>query len=334
MSPLVNYACPPSAPTAGETHDLDFCAYACKAQCLPTVVLARIWELNQINPHRGDLISPTSLKACPRKLILTRLTDYSDTPPHLYWSTRGSLYHGFLESDLPDVYSECRIWKGIDLPCCDPFILSGAIDTYEVRKEKLSDIKTLADKGLVFLFKEGVKPEYIAQTNVYRYLMDGGHLQQGPEQNDRDPEIRWPVKEIQIHHLLMSEVVSSGTTFIHREFAFKEPNYGKPYAMEVSRRQEGKTKKGCPIWELTIRIPPIPVWPTEQVEQYIVENAPALVRGFREPTWMPPAPPLTDESRAWECGFCPIKATCDRYEEQQRLAALNEVPQVSEELMF
>lgn len=308
--PLIGFRCPPSAPTAGTENPFAWCIRSCPHQCLPSGVLHTIHSMEHTNVHKGDMVSPTALPRCPRKLILTRTTDYYADPTLAYFATRGSLYHGFLECPgLEGVRTEARLYKTITKGACAPWVLTGQMDYYDIARRRLEDYKTLADKGLPFLWAEGPKEDHIQQLSIYRWLMDGGRLD-SPE----GQVIHWPVDTLQIHYILMNTVVSTGRPHTTQVYAYdgRDP---KTYRYEIARRPAQLSPRGCQIWDITYLLPPPRALSDLEVEEILLAKGPTLVHGFREPAYMPPSVKHDKDAR-WECRYCPVVAPCDTYDQQ------------------
>lgn len=303
---LVGFRCPPGTPTAGNENEFEHCIKHCPHQCLPTAVLYTIKEQNVHNVHKGSMISPTALPRCPRKLKLTRLQSYYEEPHKLYHATRGSLYHGFLEcKGLEGVQTEQRIYKVIESGPYAPWVLSGCFDFYDETLHQLQDFKSIQDKGLRYLLDDGPKEEHVLQLNCYRWLMDGGRM------GGLDGEqVFLPVNSMMLNYIMMGTCVSTGRPFTQQVVQYKAPI---KYRYEISRKSIGTTASNKTIWELTYRIPDVPVMDLESVEQYIMLKGPTLVRGFREEDFIPDGV-MDDPDNNWECRWCPVKKECDDIE--------------------
>lgn len=276
-------------------------------------MLGKFAEQHAGNVHRGDMITPSALKGCTRKLVLERTTDYYAEPPKLYYAVRGSLIHGFLEEQTLDgVYTEQRIYKEFEA-LGQKFVISGQIDFYDRKQETLEDYKTASDKAFYFLFDSGAKEEHIYQTNVYRWLMDGGHL------GSLDgPVVHWPVRKIIVHYCLMNQVISTGRTHVEKVSGYKGPNMGKRYRLEKSRKKVGKNHRGTPQWEIEIPIPDVPLMPEGEVLKHIELNGLRTLQGFRiQKSGEIPEGVLYDRDGAWACDYCDVRTTCFKHEEQQ-----------------
>jgi hypothetical protein len=97
--PLTELACPPSAPSYGESHATEHCLTQCQHRCLSPFLLAGLMASNSRNHHRGKLISVTSLGTggCARSLKLERTESYSDHPSGMLYAYRGTVAHAVVE---------------------------------------------------------------------------------------------------------------------------------------------------------------------------------------------------------------------------------------------
>lgn len=297
--PLVGFRCPDTVPTAGRDNDHSFCINECPHRCLPTAVLATIWHNTYHNEHKGDMISPSALGNCPRSFVLERTKPYYQEPTKLYHTVRGSLIHGFLENaHIDGTLKEQRIYKPID-----DWWISGRFDFLDLRKgPTLEDYKTTQDKTTWFLFNEGAKTEHILQTNVYRWLLNGGHL--GAKDG---PVVNYDIDRIVIHYLFMGRIISTGTTIVERVTAYDKPR--KPYGLQIKEEQIGFNKWGKPLFELTIQLPDVPIMSEEEVVAHIMTYGPELIDAFD----MDPADirhVLDDSDQRWRCDFCGVRQQC------------------------
>lgn len=311
--PLRGFKCPSYVPTAGTQNTFEWCVNSCPHQCQPDFVLKKIAELEGGNEHVGDMLSPTALSGCVRRLILSRREDYWTEPAKLFDVTRGGLVHGFLDNcGIPGVIQERRIYKTVTTGPDSPWTISGRVDYYDPAKKRISDIKTMSDKGLYVVYNQGAKPEHIWQLNLYRWLMWGGHLD-----TPDGPQIFWPVDTLQLHFFLMNRVLSTGTSFVDSLVGWKKDksdvNYGKPYKLETKREDVGRGPRGQTYWDVSFTIPPVPIYTHEKVEKYLVEQGPPRVRAFRDPN-SEPAGVIGLKDEEWQCRFCEVKDKCDEIE--------------------
>jgi hypothetical protein len=298
---------------------------------MPKAVLVKLRDQNVHNVHQGDMITPSALKGCTRKTTLERTENYYQEPEKLYYAVRGALIHGFLENHgLNNVQTEVRLFKELNYNG-KRISFSGQIDYYEGAPEfAIEDYKTLSDKGTFFLFDTGAKPEHVLQTNVYRWLCNGGRI--GSLQG---PEVHWPVNRISIHYLFMNRVVSTGTKHIEQVTSYKSPNNGKKYRLETKREIAGRSPRGVPIWNIEIEIPPVKLMTEDEIMAHIEMGAIDLSNGFRaiEAGRMPPGV-LYMKDEAWQCGFCAVQRQCHDHEQtnnQERFLQLMKAKNNKEE---
>lgn len=285
---------------------------------MPKAMLFRFAEQHAGNIHKGEMISPSALKGCKRKLTLERTTDYYAEPPKLYYAVRGSLIHGFLEnvdgqpdgSGLQGVVTEKRLFKTLKTSLGVDFVISGQVDFYDAQTKTLEDYKTAADKAFYFLFDTGAKEEHVLQTNVYRWLMDGGHL------GSLDgPQVHWPVDRIVVHYVLMNQVISTGRMHYEKASGYKSPNFGKTYRLETSRAVVGKNHRGTPIWEIQLDIPEVPLMTEVEIFKHIELNGLQTLKAFNvmKRGEMPDGV-LYSRDDAWACDYCDTRSACHEYE--------------------
>lgn len=318
---LKGFKCPSDGEQPGRDNDFDYCFYKCQKQCMPKAILYRFAEQHSNNIHRGDMISPSALKGCKRKLVLERTTDYYAEPPKLYYAVRGSLIHGFLENvdgqpdgtGLQGVVTEKRIFKTFKSSLGIDFVLSGQVDFYDAATKTLEDYKTASDKAFYFLFDSGAKEEHVFQTNVYRWLMDGGHL------GSLDgPIINWPVDRIQINYLFMNQVISTGQIHTETVSGYKDPNFGKKYRLEINRAVVGKNHRGTPIWEIQVDIPEVPLMTEGEIFKHIELNGLQTLKAFSVmKRGDMPEGVLYDRDGSWQCSYCDVASACHEYERRE-----------------
>lgn len=329
-------------------------------------MLKKIAEREVNNEHKGDMISPTALTGCARMLKLTRLEDFYAEPQRYFDATRGAITHGFLEGcNIPGVKQEQRVYKLITEGPYAPWLISGRIDYIDIINKRIEDIKTMSDKGLYVVFKDGFKPEHESQLNLYRWLAAGGRAD--TEDNDLaewlsttihkwdipgallqpacragacdcpsnqqrvltlgawpedapGQDINWPVDELQLHFFFMNRVISTGRRYVDVVVNYERkkggPNWGKPYGCEVSRRNLGANPKGYDTYEITLDIPPVPLWTFEKVEEFLQRNGPERVKAFREPDHMPKGV-IGNKDLEWLCGYCDVREKCLQIEEAE-----------------
>lgn len=290
---------------------------------MPKAILVKLRDQNVHNVHRGDMITPSALKGCTRKLVLERTWPYYYEPEKLYYAVRGALIHGFLENHgLHNVHTEVRLYKKVRVNGQE-VILSGQIDFYDGDERSIEDYKTMSDKGTYFLFDSGAKPEHVLQTNVYRWLCDGGYLEDPAKPGNANAafaynqQVFWPVDKIRIHMLFMNRVVSTGSTHIERVTGYKEPNMGKKYKLERSRKVVDVSPRGVPVWEIEIAIPPVKLMSEEDILAHVEMGGIELRNGFDavQQNRLPPGV-LYMKDESWACGYCGVVEQCHDYEKK------------------
>jgi hypothetical protein len=276
---------------------------------MPAAVLAKIWNVNRYNEHRGDMISPSVLGKCPRSLVLERTTDFYHDPTKLYHAVRGLLIHAFLERvQIEGTIKEQRIYKTLTAPNGGrTFVLSGKFDYVNLIERTLEDYKSIQEKGVHFIFNDGAKEDHIWQQNIYRWLMKGGRL------NAVDGEIiNYPIERIVLHYMTMGRIVSTGSTIVERYNEYSKPR--KPYKLQRGDFQpDGYDTKGRPLWKAVIDIPDVPIYPDEDIEAHIMRYGPELVEAFERPA--SEARHVLDEpDKKWQCDWCSGREACMKIE--------------------
>lgn len=121
-------------------------------------------------------ISATAILDCPRKVILTRETDYHERPS-AYWArfrgTIGHLMHEHYAPDLDHIVQEVRRRKTIDVDGV-PVEITGKPDWVDVERGLIVDFKSVKSVN-VKPIKDGLPKEgHTEQVNVYAWLCAGG----------------------------------------------------------------------------------------------------------------------------------------------------------------
>jgi hypothetical protein len=326
--PLIGFRCPANGEQPGRENSYDYCLTTCQQRCMPKAMLYRFAEQHAGNIHQGEMITPSALKGCKRKLVLERTADYYAEPPGLYYAVRGSLIHGFLENvdgqpngtGLANVVTEKRLYKRFK-STLGSFDISGQVDYYDRAEETLEDYKTAADKAFYFLFDTGAKEEHVYQTNVYRWLMDGGYLADPDNPRSaaaayaKNEQVFWPVKRIVVNYVLMNQVISTGRVHVERVSSYKDPNMGKKYRLEAGRAVVEKNHRGTPIWEIQLNIPEVPLMAEGEIFKHVELNGLQTIKAFNEQKkGEMPAGVLYDRDGAWQCGYCDVQRTCHEFE--------------------
>ncbi len=143
------------------------------------------------NPHKGGMISVTSMLSCLRKTYFERTRPY-DSPAILFWYPyRGTILHTGLQTDaLKDWICERRYSAALN-----GIGISGQIDAYHAPSRTLWDYKTAHEGKLSALMRFGLPKSHIQQVNAYRWLLH----QNGIE-----------VDRMRITYLSMMHVVTTG----------------------------------------------------------------------------------------------------------------------------
>lgn len=278
---------------------------------MPSGVLWTIWDNNVHNIHKGDLVSPSLLPRCPRRIKLERTRDYYAEPLKLYYAVRGSLFHQWLDRPREGTHNEMRLWRQVTRGPQAPYWVSGAIDHINPRDKTIEDYKSKADKALYYLLKDSNDPDYEAQLNVYKWLVQGGRKGDSLEEALTNPEVWIDIDHLVLHYVFMNKVVTTGQRFTDVVSQKYEPKKTSPF--EVDRRLVSKWPSGWGKWEIDYAIPPLRVWSLEETEDYVVKHAPVFVGTFRNPDDIPPGVMNDGKDATWECDFCPVVDQCKQY---------------------
>jgi hypothetical protein len=331
---LIGFHCPQGTPTAGNDNAPEWCFKECPHPCQPRAFLHTYIKLTRSNPHRGTMLSATSLKGCVRKLKLERSEPYFEEPQKLFWSARGTLIHSFLEIEIDGVETERRVYKRVEGGPNGYFWISGQIDYYEHASRAIEDYKSINEKGIYYVNQEGAKEDHVWQQNIYRWLLMGGRLQpkdyrrrgKNEQEFEQDilswPVIEWPVEKVQLHYVTMQGVTSTGTDVRVVHTQFKPP---PEFPTEISRRLLERARNGKPQYEVILRIPPAPLKPFDEIESFVKAAAPERIRALLEPDYMP-AGVLNDKEKSWECSYCAVKRFCDQIEAERKQSEPIQLP--------
>lgn len=155
-------------------------------------ILAAIWSSIVNNYHKAGYLSASALTACPICTVLERKYNYIQSAPLMWWAVRGTFIHQLLESiscsylDLDRFLFEYSIEDYIG-----DNLIHGTIDCIDRERHILTDYKTISDRGLSYILKEGPKFEHILQTNIYKWLLDLHGI---------------PIKKIQIVYITLMRI--------------------------------------------------------------------------------------------------------------------------------
>ncbi len=285
--PLIGIDCPKHGQLSFEE------AVSGKCDCTPRFLLDSIINVVRRDYHKGTIITPTTILGCLRETWLERSCDYYATADQLYYSWRGSLIHNILERpNLPHWISEKRYKKQI--PGTD-IIIEGTIDGYDELDCILWDIKTIGDKGMSYIIKDGAKEEHIQQLNIYRWMCP------------------FKIEAMRIIYLSMMQFVLSGNLNVITQRYKNIPNQKKSgfkYYKQLDK------VKGWSNYELYYETPDVPRWTDKEVLDFITPKATLLYDCFKNETW----PPMCDkETQSWKCKrYCKVKSYCNDYEKKQK----------------
>jgi len=200
--------------------------------------------------------------------------------------------------------------------------IHGTLDVIRRAAQEIIDYKTMADKGLPYIGKYGVKPEHEIQFNIYRLLAERGW-----PVGQRDTYVPFQVKRIKAYYLSMMQIIGTGATMVEQTpWLASEP---KTYSSEVSRevlneRDDVVVKRGKrrgsndpndyqlshkTKYRLTYAVPDVRLLDLDEVYKFVVDKATILFRAFDHGE-VPPLPSV--EMQLWKCDtYCPVKKFCD-----------------------
>lgn len=231
---------------------------------------------------------------------------------------RGGLIHGIVDRELPNTSRETRLYKEIG-----GYVLSGQIDCYRHDTQTLEDYKTLGDKGIFVLLKDGVPQKHIWQLQVYKWLMDGGRV------GGMDGEqVFWHPKKMVIHSMTMMTAVTSGQMFAYEFYEQRDP---KPYRYEVRREYIKRYAGGGVKVRIFGKTPDVPVYTNEHVEEYLIESLNSVAPGLQDPT-IDVDGVMFDEKNNYLCsGYCDVQSICEsRYAAAGDVRYLDRVAKLEE----
>lgn len=269
-----------------------------KCDCTPRVIVDSILEIVMKDYHKGDVITATSCLGCIRETYLTRTYPYYATIAQLYYSWRGTLTHHIFERPkLVDWKSEEQFSKELDIDG-KPVKLTGKIDGYDARSKALQDFKTIGDKGLMFVIKQGAKDDHIAQVNIYKWLCP------------------YKVERLEIIYFSMMTFAKTGEMFEFSQSFKNDPDKTK-HGFEYFEPPVRRTKSGWGKYKLFYNIPAVPIWSEDEVKKYLTPKVKILYNAFNNKI----IPPMCDEeTRGWKCNdYCNVKHLCDKIEKGEDL---------------
>lgn len=139
------------------------CALKHENKCeVPSEIVKGI--LSFLQEDRGDMISPSAITGCMRKVFLQRTNDYYDSLDQLYWAFRGQLAHGLAERYQEEgAVVEKRFYRTL----ANGITISGKPDAVYPAWALLRDWKTSR------AIPKYDKPydNHNIQTNIYRYIL-------------------------------------------------------------------------------------------------------------------------------------------------------------------
>ena len=223
----------------------------------------------------------------------------------------------------PDWWPETEFEMPLGIIDGQERFLKGTIDVLRPLAGEINDYKTLGDKSIPYIAKNGSKPEHQMQFNIYRLLVEKGW-----PVGKKDTYKPFIVNKIRAYYLSMMQIVGTGTSTTETTAWVK--NEPKKYDTEVSRevvneRQDLVLKRGKrkgtdnpddyelvdkKKYRLTYAVPEVPLMDLNEVYRFVVDRATILFRAFDKGI-MPPLP--SREMMLWKCdSYCPVRSFCDK----------------------
>lgn len=289
--PLVGIDCPKHGQLSFEE------AVTGKCDCTPRFLLDSIINVAQRDYHKGNLISPTSLLGCLRETYLTREYNYFATVSQLYYSWRGTLIHSVLNRPkLKNWVSEKTYKKTLALNKKKAVTIKGTIDGYDELTFTLWDIKTIGDRGLNFIIKDGAKKEHVEQLNIYRWLCP------------------FVIKRMRSIYITMMSFIQTGQINEVIE-KYKNPPDQKKKGI-VYYKQISKNPSGYNDYILYYDTPEVSTWGKQETVDFMRPRAIILNKAFEKKI----VPPMCDkETQVWKCKrYCKVNTLCQEYEKKEK----------------
>lgn len=149
------------------------------------------------NHERHSPYTPSNLGRCMRQNKWEFDKDYY-IPEHIaYGAVRGTLIHKILEESLSTDKDSLKELKVKYLIPELNYELKGQIDL--VRNGILYDYKSTSDNSIKYTAKNGIKTEYIWQTNIYKWLLK--------------KVLNIEVKDIKIYYITMNNIYETGKSY-------------------------------------------------------------------------------------------------------------------------
>lgn len=159
-----------------------------RGRCQFTGAILRAMYANS-EERRDAGVSATGLVGCLRQTALRLIAPYNDRPNRMWPALRGNLFHLLPERyHAPHLICEVRFKKVYDE---DGHFITGKMDEVDPARGTLVDYKS------VHTFPErqdlrlsGRKESWVLQTNIYRWLLQGG------TRLDSGDEVQIPIQTI------------------------------------------------------------------------------------------------------------------------------------------
>lgn len=334
---LRGFVCPPGTPTVGTRNEIDWCVgkvvdgvwQGCPHPCVSPPLLAKMYDLEQMNHHKGAYISASMLTggSCPRQTWFERRHGFYEHPLKRLYSFRGTIIHALIEdgpSFLTDAGWLQEIRMSVELEYDEPMpvldeegnwtgafykrkklkiTLGGTTDAYNPPQLKLDDFKSMADsKAQRYALKGEVEDKHEIQLNIYRWLIANTRINNELRvrlatvgYDPGDQEFLPAPEHLGIQGISMMQLPYSGTTG-----EMKVPR-AKGFGSEIK----------------DYSIATVRTWPLDEIEGYI---RPRAYQWYR---WLVlgEKPPVVAKDDAWLCRGCAFNGDLCFPEEERKSAA-------------
>ena len=149
------------------------------------------------NNERHSPYTPSNLGRCMRQNKWEFDKDYF-IPEHVaYSAVRGTFVHKLLEESLSNEKESLKELKVKYLIPELKYELKGQIDL--IKNDTLYDYKSTSESNIKYIAKNGIKPEYIWQTNIYKWLVK--------------KVLNINIKSLKIFYITMSNIYETGKPY-------------------------------------------------------------------------------------------------------------------------
>lgn len=306
----------------GQQNEPAYCLGHCPNPCVSPPLLAKMWDLEQRNHHKGSYLSASSIAGdgCARQTWYERQpnVDFYEQPKRRFWPTRGTVIHGLIEGvqhvvapfgwmqelrmavplqfpEYPAPVFDQGKWTGdYDSTQHLTVYLGGTTDAYNPYRRWLHDFKS-CDEYKVRAFLRGawaneyhayVKETWFWQLQIYAWMVAQTHI-------DREHAAAFaahglpalPGPTFPYPERLQLQVISM------MEIPLTATDRAYQYKPDPKKRDLEDAY-----------VTDVPVLPPNEVEAFI---RPRALQWYR---WLVlnEEPPVVDKSKWWMCKGCPF----------------------------